>query len=642
MRRPSGRRTAVVAWVAVLAVAMPAWGATNTISTVAGTGAFGFSGESGPANLAQISVPAAVAVTPDGGYLISDQGNQRIRKVGPNGTITTVAGDGIVGFDGDSEGALLASLNTPNGVAATADGGFLIADSANHRVRKVTADGTIFTVAGTGVPGYNGDNVPATSATLAFPIGVAVLPDGGFLIADNDNHRVRRVLPNGVITTVAGTGFIGGAGDGGPATAAQLNDPGDVAVLPGGGFLVTELQGHRVRMVSPAGVISRVAGDGFPGGQGDGGLATNARLNTPIGVAVMPDGGFVIADRFNHRVRRVDAAGTITSIAGTGVAGSTGDGGVATAGQLNGPAGVDVTAGGDVLVTEATGHRVRLVDIGDPPVSPVIATTTAANGIAFTQSTWISAAGTVPPPGVSLVDYSWDFNLDGVFETPCGSAPAVSKRFANAGSTTVGLRVVDSLGRVATSLQTITVAQAVEKLNALQASVFNCENPGANNQPDRADCVKTFGFGIVTINGRGGPNDCFVFTAREAPLTVGGAGANQINGTVGQKLRLVYSATIRGPVAINGLYVPLPAGRISSYDSGVGSVNLGRVGVQVGTYKFVGVDLNIPKVPVRAPKMASRWVTSVSARARRCSPDSRLEPGQALRCSTTRAKRRCR
>ena len=195
-----------------------------------------------------------------------------------------------------------AELHAPMGVAVTADGGFLIADSGNHSVRKVSA-GVITRVAGTGISGGGGDGGPATEAQLNNPTAVAVTADGGFLIADSGNHSVRKVSA-GVITRVAGTGISGGGGDGGPATEAQLNNPTAVAVTADGGFLIADSGNHSVRKVS-AGVITRVAGTGISGGGGDGGPATEAQLNNPTAVAVTADGGFLIADSGNHSVRKV-------------------------------------------------------------------------------------------------------------------------------------------------------------------------------------------------------------------------------------------------------------------------------------------------------------------------------------------------
>jgi hypothetical protein len=271
---------AVLVCAPVLLLWVPAApAATNNIFTVAGTGTPGFSGDGGPATSAQLFRAADVAVTADGGFLIADNLNHRVRRVSPAGTITTVAGVGTAGFSGDGGSATDAQLNQPQGVAVTADGGFLIADSSNQRVRRVSPGGTITTVAGTGALGFSGDGGPATAADIGNPQGVAVTADGSFLIADSDNQRVRHVSPAGTITTVAGTGTEGFSGDGGPATAAELAFPSGVAVTAEGGFLITDFDNHRVRRVSPAGTITTVAGNGTQGFGGDGGPATAAQLN---------------------------------------------------------------------------------------------------------------------------------------------------------------------------------------------------------------------------------------------------------------------------------------------------------------------------------------------------------------------------
>jgi hypothetical protein len=248
------------------------------------------------------------------------------------------------------------------GVAATADGGFLIAD--NNRVRWVSPAGTITTVAGTGTgtAGFSGDGGPATTAQLDLPAGVAATADGGFLIADTDNAVVRRVSPAGTITIVAGDGTFGFSGDGGPATAAQLDTPYGVAQTPDGGFLIADTNNGRVRRVSPAGTITTVVGTDTQGSAGDGGPATAAQVVLPVGIAVTPDGGFLFADNGDNRVRRVSPAGTITTVAGTGTAGFSGDGGLATAAQLNEPFGVAPTAEGGFLVADTNNNRVRFVD----------------------------------------------------------------------------------------------------------------------------------------------------------------------------------------------------------------------------------------------------------------------------------------
>jgi hypothetical protein len=278
------------------------------------------------------------------------------------GVITRVAGTGTAGNTGDDGGATEAELQSPLGVATTADGGFLIADAGNSEVRKVSAAGVITRVAGTGTPGYGGDDGPATDAQLHDCFAVAATADSGFLIIDFGNNMVRKVSAAGVITRVAGTGARAYGGDGGPATDAELNKPVGVGVTADDGFLIADAGNNVVRKVSAAGVITRVAGiPGSPGNAGDGGPATDAQLKGPTGVAATADGGFLIADAGNNMVRKVSAAGVITRVAGTGTAGKTGDDGPATDAELNGPTGVAATADRGFLIADAGSSEVRKV-----------------------------------------------------------------------------------------------------------------------------------------------------------------------------------------------------------------------------------------------------------------------------------------
>jgi hypothetical protein len=355
----------------VLVLGAPAAGAqTNVINTIAGNGTAGFAGDGGPADASQLGSPLAVSVAPDGGYLIVDQGNSRVRRVFPNGTIVTVAGVGSTGFSGDGGPAVLAQLNAPSAAVMTGDGSILIADANNNRIRVVDPNGTISTAAGNGTPAFAGDGGPAASASLSFPADVALTADGGYLIADNDNNSVRYVSPTGLITTLAGSGSPGFSGDGGPAQQAQLNDPAGVAATADGGFLVADTGNNRVRGVDPNGTISTAAGNGNPAFGGDGGPAPAASLNAPVRVAAAPDFGFLIADRFNHRIRRVALDGTISTAAGVGSAGFSGDGGPAPAAELNNPFGVSTTPEGDFLIADTLNQRVRFVDAGAPPPPP--------------------------------------------------------------------------------------------------------------------------------------------------------------------------------------------------------------------------------------------------------------------------------
>ena len=336
----------------------------GVITRVAGTGTAGNSGDDGAATDAQLSFPFGVAVTADGGFLIADTGNNEVRKVSAAGIITRVAGTGTFGNTGDDGPATDAKLGVPRGVAVTADGGFLIADTSNNEVRRVSAAGIITRVAGTGTAGNSGDDGPATGAQLGVPFGVAATADGGFLIADTGNNQVRKVSAAGIITRVAGTGTAGNSGDDGPATDAQLSFPTGVAVTAGGGFLITDTNNRKVRAVSAAGIITRVAGTGTAGNSGDDGPATDAQLSFPTGVAVTAGGGFLITDPGNSEVRAVSAAGTITRVAGTGTPGNSGDDGPATDAQLSFPNGVAVTADGGFLITDFGTQEVRKVSAG--------------------------------------------------------------------------------------------------------------------------------------------------------------------------------------------------------------------------------------------------------------------------------------
>src|SRR5439155_107049 len=224
--------------------------------------------------------------------------------------------------------------------------------------------GHIITLAGTGAPGLDGDGGPATSAQLRDPSSVAIDSTGNLFIADTINNRVRQVAAGtGIITTVAGTGTPGFGGDGGPATGAQLNYPTSVAVDTAGDLFITDQSNLRIRRVAAdTGIISTVAGTGVAGFSGDGGPATGAQLNYPTSVAVDTAGDLFIADQSNLRIRRVAAAtGIITTVAGTGVAGFSGDGGPATSAQLNYPTSVAVDTAGDLFIADQSNLRIRRV-----------------------------------------------------------------------------------------------------------------------------------------------------------------------------------------------------------------------------------------------------------------------------------------
>ena len=354
--------------------------ATGVISTFAGTGVAGFLGDGGAATAARLYVPTAVAIGPDGNLYIADRYNQRIRRVDlGTGIITTVAGSGTAGYGGDSGVATAAQLNYPYGVSFDAAGNMFIADTNNHRIRRVAAgSGIITTIAGTGAAGYNGDGA-ATSANLYYPEGVAADTAGNVYIADTNNDRVRKVAAGtGVISTVAGTGIGGFAGEGGPATAARISAPVGMATDAAGNVYFTDYYNQRVRKITVAtGILSTVVGSGTAGYQGDGGLATAASLYYPTGVVVDAAGALYVADSNDHRVRKVApptiATLTLSTLAGTGTAGYNGDG-PATSANLYYPEGIAVDAAGNVYIADTNNDRIRKIAAGTGVISTVAGT----------------------------------------------------------------------------------------------------------------------------------------------------------------------------------------------------------------------------------------------------------------------------
>jgi sugar lactone lactonase YvrE len=322
----------------------------NLIRTVAGTGTSGYSGDGGQATSAAISGPEGIAVDGAGVLYFADSSNYRVRRVTPGGVISTVAGNGTSGFSGDGGPATSAQIGSPVGLALDAAGALYFTDPRNNRVRKVTPNGVISTVAGNGILGFSGDGGPATSAQLNMPLGVAVDAAGILYVSDRGNQRVRKVTPNGVISTVAGNGTTGFSGDGGPATSAQLDIPFGLAVDADGVLYFADVNNRRVRKVAPSGVVNTVAGNGLGLFNGDGIPATSAYIS-PRGIAVDATGNIYISD-FNNRIRMVTRGNVITTVAGNGTRGFSGDGGLATSAQITEAEGVAVDAAGVLYIAD--------------------------------------------------------------------------------------------------------------------------------------------------------------------------------------------------------------------------------------------------------------------------------------------------
>jgi len=370
---------------------------TGIISTVAGNGTRGFSGDGGPANAAQLTYPSGIALDAMGNVFIADRDNERVRKVTPAGIITTIAGRGRSdGFSGDGGPAASAQLNNPSRIAVDAAGTLFIADSGNSRIRKVNAAGTITTVAGNGTSGFSGDGGPATSARINYPSGIALDAAGSLFIADYYDNRIRKVTPTGIITTVAGNGTSGFSGDGGPATSAQLSYPSGIALDAARNLFIGDSGNHRVRKVTPAGITTTVAGNGTDGFSGDGGPATSAQLSFPDGIAVDTGGNLLIADSGNNRIRKVTPAGIISTVVGDGTSGFRGDGGPATSAQLDNPEDLALDAAGNLFIADTYNTRIRKVT----PTGMI--TTVAGNGQGFSGDGGPATSAGLVPLGVAV------------------------------------------------------------------------------------------------------------------------------------------------------------------------------------------------------------------------------------------------
>ncbi len=352
---------------------------TRKLTVIAGViTAPGYAGDGGPASLASAMNPHSVAVDAEGNVYIADTLNNRIRKVeAETGNITTIAGNGKIEFAGDGGPAIKAGLAFPSGIAVGSDGTLYFADSGNRAVRKITPTGIILTVAGqAGRTGFSGDGSPATHATLDFPIGVAVDATGTLYIADSGSQRIRKVSPAGIITTVAGNGYCCFSGDGQAATNAALNLPYDISTDRSGNLYIADRDNQRIlRVNAKNGVMTTVAGNGVLGYSGDGGPALKASLANPMGMTIGRDGSLFIVDQGNHRIRKVDAiTGIISTVAGNGIQDLAGDGGPATEARLNSPMGIAVDAEGKLYISDTGNQRVYVVDISDGSINTVAGT----------------------------------------------------------------------------------------------------------------------------------------------------------------------------------------------------------------------------------------------------------------------------
>jgi sugar lactone lactonase YvrE len=449
---------------------------SGMITTFAGTGIAAFSGDGGLARNACLSYPSGIVFDAAGNMLVADQGNNRIRKIDTAGIITTIAGTGVAGFSGDNGPATLAELNEPWGLNLDSGGNIFFTDIVNERVRKIDTSGIITTVAGNGTAGYNGDNIPATSAELNFPRGVVLDNRGNLFIADTMNHRVRKVNPAGTISTFAGNGMQGFSGDGGPATSAAIGNPRGL-LIRGNQLLISNAGAGHIRFVNSLNIINTLAGNTV-GYDGDGnppnltdfngatgmwftatgsllvGDQTNFRLRevtpaaggtkagsfgpdnsrstqsvliSPLNFSFDQAGNYFIAESSGNRIREVHAgSGQITTVAGNGTTGYSGDGGPPLSAQLNNPLGVAVDQSGNIYIADTNNAVIRKVDAitntidlfaSDPSFSDLVSLTVDAAGNLYSADDGACVIRKITPTGVISVvagDFTCGYNGDGI------------------------------------------------------------------------------------------------------------------------------------------------------------------------------------------------------------------------------------
>ena len=349
----------------------------QVVVTIAGNGTPGYSGDNSSAIAASINNPDVIRFDHIGNKYIADEHNNVVRKISTAGIITTIAGTGTEGYSGDNGPATNAMLRRPSDVAVDDSGNIYISDG-NNTIRKINNSGIIRTIAGTGAQGYSGDNGPATNAKLFDPIGVILKSDGDLIFSDNGNNCVRKISKSGIITTVAGTGASGYNGDEIQATNATFSYTGYIALSVSGEIYVGDYGNSRVRKIDAAGIVTTVAGNGMAGNSGDGGLATSAKLRSPSGVIFDQLGNMYISDRLEGVIRKVTTDGIITTVAGNDTIGFSGDGGPATSAKFNNDlycSAIDLA--GNLYIADPNNNRIRRVNYNTTAVNNISTINTA-------------------------------------------------------------------------------------------------------------------------------------------------------------------------------------------------------------------------------------------------------------------------
>jgi gliding motility-associated-like protein len=372
------------------------------INTIAGNGVSGYSGDGGPATAAELLGPFHLSIDGAGNVLIPDYENNRVRMLNTSGVISTIAGNGVLGYSGDGGPAVAAEMYYVSCAYAAPSGNIYISDHFNNVIRMVNTSGIITTIAGNGAVGYSGNGGPATAAELHTPIGVTADAAGNIYLTDAGNACVRKINTSGIISTIAGNTIPGFSGDGGAATAAEINWPAGIVVNAAGDIFFSDWSNNCIREINPSGIISTCAGNFALGAgySGNGGQATAAQMNSPNGIALDGAGNIYSAESGNNCIRKIIPSGIISTVAGNTIAGFSGDGGQATAAEMNASLGVAVNSAGDIYISDYDNKRVREI------TGSITVSVNVIAGVSCNAGNGGSAAAT-PSGGNSPYTYSW-------------------------------------------------------------------------------------------------------------------------------------------------------------------------------------------------------------------------------------------